>query len=52
LENTPKINAKAYTMIVNEEALNEWLDKQLKIGLIVESGSTLCFYILKKNGSP
>jgi len=56
LKNTPKkINTKAYTITVNEEALNKWLDKQLKTGLIVESGSryaTLCFYILKKNGSP
>jgi len=37
-----------------EEALNQWLDKQLKVGLIVESKSryaALCFYILKKDGS-
>jgi len=37
-----------------EEALNQWLDKQLKAGLIVESKSryaALCFYILKKDGS-
>jgi len=37
-----------------EEALNQWLDKQLKTGLIVESKSKYaapCFYIPKKNGS-
>jgi len=37
-----------------EEALNQWLDEQLKIGLIVESKSRYavpCFYILKKDGS-
>jgi len=37
-----------------EEALNQWLDKQLKAGLIVESKSRYaapCFYIPKKNGS-
>jgi len=37
-----------------EEALNQWLDKQLKVELIVESKSryiALCFYILKKDGS-
>jgi len=49
-----KLNAKAYTMTVKkEEALNQWLDKQLKAGLIVESKSryvALCFYILKKDG--
>ena len=36
-----------------EEALDQWLDEQLKAGLIVESKSryaVLCFYILKKNG--
>ena len=35
-----------------EEALNQWLDKQLKIGLIIESKSryvVLYFYIPKKN---
>ena len=50
-----KLNAKVYTMILKEkEALNQWLDEQLKSGLIVESKSryvVLCFYILKKNGS-
>jgi len=37
-----------------EEALNQWLDKQLKVKLIVESKSQYavpCFYILKKDGS-
>ena len=37
-----------------EEALNQWLDKQLKAGLIVESKSRYtapCFYISKKDGS-
>jgi len=37
-----------------EEALNQWLDEQLKAGLIVESKSRYaapCFYISKKDGS-
>ena len=37
-----------------EEALNQWLNKQLKIGLIIESKSryvVLYFYIPKKNSS-
>jgi len=37
-----------------EEALNQWLDKQLKAGLIVESKSRYaapCFYVPKKDGS-
>ena len=50
-----KLNTKAYTMTIKEEeALNQWLDKQLKIGLIMESKSryaTPCFYIPKKNRS-
>jgi len=50
-----KLNAKAYMMILKEEkALNQWLDEQLKAGLIVESKSryvVLCFYIPKKDGS-
>ena len=49
-----ELNAKTYTMIIKEEeALNQWLDKQLKAGLIVESKSRYmapCFYIPKKNG--
>jgi len=37
-----------------KEALNQWLDEQLKAGLIVESKSRYvapCFYIPKKDGS-
>jgi len=40
--------------IKEEEALNQWLDKQLKAGLIKKFKSryvTPCFYIPKKNGS-
>ena len=40
--------------IKKDEALNQWLDEQLKAGLIVKSSSwyiALCFYILKKDGS-
>ena len=54
-EASKKLNAKAYAMTLKEEeALNQWLDKQLKIGLIVESKSRYvapCFYIPKKDGS-
>ena len=50
-----KLNAKAYAMTLKEEeALNQWLNKQLKAGLIVESKSryaVLCFYIPKKDSS-
>jgi len=50
-----KLNAKAYVMTLKEEeVLNQWLDEQLKIGLIVESKSrytALCFYIPKKDSS-
>ena len=50
-----KLNAKAYIMTIKKEkALNQWLDKQLKAGLIVESKSryaVLCFYIPKKDAS-
>ena len=50
-----ELNANTYVMILKEEeALNQWLDKQLKAGLIVESKSryaVLCFYISKKNSS-
>jgi len=41
-------------MLKEEEALNQWLDEQLKAGLIVESKSRYAapyFYILKKDGS-
>ena len=35
-----KLNAKTYAMMLKEEeALNQWLDEQLKAGLIVESKS-------------
>ena len=56
IEEAPKeLNAKIYTIMLNEkEALNQWLDKQLKAGLIVESKSRYavpCFYILKKDSS-
>ena len=40
--------------IKKEEALNQWLNEQLKAGLIVESKSRYaapCFYIPKKDGS-
>jgi len=40
--------------IKEEEVLNQWLDEQLKAGLIVESKSRYmapCFYISKKDGS-
>ena len=41
-------------MVKKEEALNQYLDKQLKVELIVESSSIYvapCFYIPKKNKS-
>ena len=48
-----KLNTKAYTITIKkEEALNQWLDKQLKTGLIVESKSRYIvsyFYIPKKD---
>ena len=54
-EASKELNTKTYAMILKkEEALNQWLDKQLKAGLIVESKSRYvapCFYIPKKNGS-
>jgi len=50
-----ELNAKAYIMTLKkEEVLNQWLDKQLKAGLIVESKSRYaapCFYIPKKDRS-
>ena len=50
-----ELNAKAYTITLKEEeALNQWLDEQLKAGLIVESKlryAAPCFYIPKKDGS-
>ena len=54
MDKVPKeLNAKAYAMTLKEEALNQWLDEQLKAGLIVESKSRYmapCFYIPKKDG--
>ena len=55
IEKTSKeLNVKTYAMILKEkEALNQWLEEQLKAGLIVESKSRYaasCFYILKKDG--
>ena len=54
MEEDPKeLNAKTYVMTLKEEeVLNQWLDEQLKVGLIVESKSRYvmpCFYILKKD---
>ena len=39
IEKVPReLNTKAYTMTLKkEEALNQWLNEQLKAGLIVES---------------
>ena len=56
MEEAPReLNAKVYAMTIKEEeALNQWLDEQLKAGLIKESKSRYaapCFYILKKDGS-
>ena len=54
MEDTHKeLNTKVYAMIIKEDkALNQQLDKQLKVSLIVELSSrytTLCFYIPKKD---
>ena len=50
-----ELNAKAYAMMLKEEeALNQWLNKQLKTRLIVDSKSRYvvpCFYIPKKDSS-
>jgi len=49
-----ELNTKAYAMTIKEEeTLNEWLDEQLKAGLIMESSSKyalLYFFIPKKDG--
>jgi len=55
-EDVPKeLNAKAYAITIKEdEALNQWLDEQLKAGLIKKSKSRYaasCFYIPKKDRS-
>jgi len=48
-----ELNTKAYAMTLKKEkALNQWLDEQLKAGLIVKSKSRYaapCFYIPKKD---
>jgi len=50
-----ELNTKAYAMTIKEEeTLNEWLDEQLKAGLIVESSSKYAspyFFIPKKDGT-
>ena len=50
-----ELNVKAYAITIKEEeALNQWLDKQLKAGLIMESKSryiVLYFSIPKKDRS-
>jgi len=56
MDKAPKeLNTKPYAMTLKEkEVLNQWLDEQLKAGLIVESKSRYaapCFYIPKKDGS-
>jgi len=56
MEEAPKkLNTKAYVITLKEEeALNQWLDEQLKAGLIVESKSRYVvsyFYIPKKDSS-
>jgi len=56
MEEAPKeLNAKSYPMTLKEEeTLNQWLDEQLKAGLIVESNSRYaapCFFIPKKDGT-
>ena len=56
MEEAPRgLNAKAYVMTIKEdEALSQWLDEQLKAGLIKELKSRYMvpyFYIPKKDGS-
>jgi len=50
-----ELNIKVYTITIKkEEILNEWLDEQLKAGLIVKSSSKYvspCFFIPKKDGT-
>ena len=47
MEEVPKeLNAKAYTMTVKEDkVLNQWLDKQLKAGLIMNWVHDIWHYI-------
>ena len=54
IEEVPReLNTKAYVMIFKkEEVSNQWLNEQLKVGLIVKSKSRYmapCFYISKKD---
>jgi len=56
MEEAPrKLNTKAYAMTLKEkEALNQWLDEQLKASLIIKSKSRYTvsyFYIPKKDSS-
>jgi len=56
MKDAPKeLNVKVYPIILKEEeTFNQWLDKQLKTELIVESSSRYtvpCFFIPKKDGS-
>ena len=56
MEEAPKeLNAKVYAMTLKEEeALNQWLDEQLKVELIMELKLQYVapyFYILKKDSS-
>jgi len=56
MEKAPKeLNAKAYPITLKEKkTLSQWLNKQLKVGLIVESNSRYvipCFFIPKKDGT-
>jgi len=50
-----ELNAIAYAITIKEdEALSQWLDEQLKAGLIKKLNlryMVLCFYIPKKDGS-
>ena len=52
-EASKELNVKAYAMTIKKkEALNQWLDKQLKARLIMEFKPryvALCFYIPKKD---
>ena len=56
MEEAPReLNTKAYVMpLKKEEVLNQWLDEQLKAGLIMKSKSRYaapCFYIPNKDSS-
>ena len=56
MKEAPKeLNTKVYAITLKkEEALNQWLDEQLKVGLIVELKLRYvapCFYIPKKDSS-